>query len=153
MRSDSWRRVGGGHEHAILDRTDKISVLGAGHALDLLPFLISHEPGPRRSLRRLVRPREEIHELGSPLGPRLPHGDDLKAVRPHDPRRVIAEPIVKGRLAGLEDLVDAQLMDHVRLSARGTSPPSARSLPDRSRTWRTDSGDRPTRRRRWCRCA
>src|SRR5438309_7661237 len=153
MRSDSWRRVGGCHENAILDRTDKISVLGAGHALDLLPFLISHEPGPRRSLHRLVRPREEIDELRSPLGPRLPHGDDLEAVRFHDPRRVIAEAIVKGRLAGLEDLVDAQLVDHIRLSALGTSPPSGRSPPDRSRTWRTGSGDRPTRRRPWYRCA
>src|SRR5262245_12157085 len=87
-------------------------MLCAGHALDLLPFVVRHEAGPRRALRRLVRPREDVEELRPPVGPRLPQSDELEAVTAHDPGGIVAEPRVEGRLVVLEELVDPKLMEH-----------------------------------------
>src|SRR5205085_7380633 len=100
-------------QHAVLDLSHHHAMLGAGHALDLGPFGVGHEGRPRRRHGRLVRPFQQVDELG-PVGEfRLPHRDNAKAVAAaHDPRRVVAEAGVEGGLVVLEDLVDAQLLNH-----------------------------------------
>src|SRR5687767_1061994 len=113
-RVEHRRSVASWNEQAILNRADQLAVLRARHALNLGPFLVRHELRPRGALRRLVRPREQIDELGSPIRLRFPHRDDIEAVFAHDARSMIAEALVECRLVVLENLVDAQLMDHDR---------------------------------------
>src|SRR5438128_4920516 len=83
------------------------SMLRFRHLLDLFPFAVRHKLSPRCIFRGLVRPGEQINELGPPLRLCFPHGDDLEAVSPHDARSMVPEACVERRLVVLEDLVDA----------------------------------------------
>src|SRR6516162_6569129 len=109
-RLKAWQLFGG-RGQPILLRADEIAVLGSRRTLYARPFLIRHEGRPGRGLRGLVGPFEKVNKLGAfPL--RLPHCQNTKAVAPHDAGRVVAELRVKSGLVVLEDLVDAELMNH-----------------------------------------
>src|SRR5579871_7019249 len=111
-----WR-IGQRGQHAVLDLADQHTMLGRGHAFDLAPFGIGHERRPLPGLGGFVRPFEQVDELGLVLEPSLPHRDDMEVITPHDPRRVVAKAGMEGGLVGIEDLVDAKLMDHDRYLA------------------------------------
>ena len=102
-----WRRVVREKEHAILDRTDKVAVLHARHALDLLPFLVSQELLPGCIHRPFIWPGKQINEFGTLRIASLPHGDDLETMLPHDPHSMVTEAGVKRRFVVLEDLIDS----------------------------------------------
>src|SRR4030095_13876188 len=61
--------------------------------------------------RRLVRPLEQVDELGARAVFRFPHRDDVEVVLLHDAHRVVAEAVVEGLLVVVEDFVDAELVD------------------------------------------
>src|SRR5215472_17375555 len=92
-------------------------MFGMGHTLDFSPFGIRHEGRPLSRLGCLIGPFQEVDEFCPVAEFRLPHSDDLEGIAcPHDARRVIAKASVGLRLVLFEDLVDAQLLDHGRLS-------------------------------------
>src|SRR5260370_5260525 len=102
-------------------------------ALDTGPFLVGHEGRPGGDLGRLVGPFEKIDEF-RPVGPTgLPHRDDPEAVFAHDPRSMVAKARVERRLVRLEDLVDAQLVNHRHLGSRHAA--STFRKPMRIRRW------------------
>jgi hypothetical protein len=82
--------------------------------LDIVPFGVAHEGRPGGRFCRLVMPFQQVDELGFVAGTRFPHRGDLKAVFAHDARGMVAKARVKRGLVGLENLIDAKLMDHDR---------------------------------------
>jgi len=80
--------------------------------LDFLPFFVSPEKFPCMVHGLLIGPRQQVHEFGALAHPCLPRGYDLKAMGPHDPRRVITESVMKRCLVMFENLVNPELMNH-----------------------------------------
>jgi len=99
-------------EYTIFDHPDQFAMLSFCEPLDFIPLLISHELFPSAVHRLLIRPRKQIHELRPMPHPPFPHGDYVKAIEPHNPRRVIAESVMKRCFVVLENLLDPELMDH-----------------------------------------
>ena len=80
--------------------------------LDLFPVFVRFELLPGSAHHLFIGPREQVHELCSLARFAFPHGDDVKAVGPHDPCRVVAESVMKRGLVVVENFVDPELMNH-----------------------------------------
>src|SRR3989442_680398 len=86
-------------------------MLSSREPLDLIPLLISHELFPGAAHPLLIRPPRQIHELRPMLHLPFPRSDDVKSIGPHNPRRVIAESVMKRCFVVLENLINPELMD------------------------------------------
>lgn len=102
-------------ENAILNCANQFAILCSRDPLNLVPLFISPELLPSLAHRLLIRPRQQLNELGPMLHLGLPHRDDVKTIGLHDSRRLVTEPVVKRCLVMLENLINPELMNHPRL--------------------------------------
>jgi hypothetical protein len=94
--------------------------------LDLRPFLVGHERCPLTLLGGLVRPLQQVYELGPAVRFAFPRRHDIEAVAFHDAQCVVAEAPVEGLPVPIHHLVDAELVDRSLSSLHGARIGGAR---------------------------
>ena len=91
-------------------------MLGLRGPLDIGPFLVGHKSSPGGGFGLLVPSFEQKDEFRAQRCAGFAHRSDSKSVPPHDAGRVLAKARVEDGLVDVEDLVAAQLVDHVGLA-------------------------------------